>query len=179
MGRLRERFRAQFTPAARGWVYRSRGRGPALPVGEEDHAALVAGFDRATRWLVWLAIAASAAVWGVLDWRGLHPPEWAVMVPFVAIFCGAMWWVWRAPNRLLDGRAPLAPALTGAQAWRDNMRTLPWIVLILGALVSIGIVVRVQFEPDPWAPHQRGHYIWAAVFLACFAALAVAKRRAG
>ena len=177
--RLRARFAEQFAPAATGWIYRRGGRGPALPVGDADHAELVAGFDRMLRWTPWVGIPAAALIWGLLEWRDLHPLRWAVMVPFVLIFGGVLWWAWLAPARLLEGRAPVAPPLAGPEVRRTNLRKLPWRLLVLGMLVSIGLVVRVQFEPDPWSPHNRQYYAWAALFLLCFAALAIAKRRAG
>lgn len=179
VAQLRARFRDQFTPVERGWIYRSRGRGPALPLGDEDYVVLVAGFDRFTRWLAWLAIAASMAIWGVIDWYDLHPDHWAVAIPFVAAVCGLGWWAWAAPLRLLDGRAPVAPALSSGVAWRDNMRTLPWGVPVGGATLSILLAARAAWSVDPWSQINRGHYGWAAALLAFFVVMAVAKRRAG
>ena len=140
---------------------------------------LIAGFDRVTRWSGWVGVPMAALIWGLLAWRDLHPPPWLVVVPFVLIFGAVLWWAWLAPARLLEGRAPVAPALSGAEFRRNNLRTLPLSVLVVGALVSVGLIVRVLVEPDPWAPHLRQCYAWAALFLCCFAGLAVAKGRAG
>lgn len=177
--RLRWRFRDQFTQTEQGWVYRSRSRGPALPLGDHDHAALVVGFDRATRWTAWSGVPVAALIWGLLNWYDLHPSYWAVAVPFVAAFGAVIWWAWRAPNRLLDGRAPVAPALTTAQSFGHNMRTLPWAVLVLGALLSVTIVARPALGPAPWSVENRGTYAYGAVLLVFFIGMAVAKRRSG
>lgn len=177
MARLRERFHAQFTPAARGWIYRRGGRGPALPVGEEDVAELIAAFDRRSRWLSWGGIAAAAAMIGVATWQ--EWPPFVGMAVFVLLWSAAMWWAWTAPARLLDGRAPVARALTTGERRRLGLRELPWRMLVFGALLAVGLAVRVGFEPDPWSPANRGYLGWAAVLLLLFAGLAVAKRRAG
>ena len=176
LARLRARFEDQFTPTDRGWVYRRGGHGPALPLGDEDHAALTAGFARALRWLFWSGVAGGMVLGGIAEWRDL--PRWAGLAVFAVVWGGAMWWAWSAPGRLLDGRAPVGRALTGGEVRRHGLRTLPWSTLAAGALLSIGLAVRVLFEPDPFGPANRGYHAWAAGLLLVFAGFAVAKIRA-
>lgn len=174
---LRARFEAQFAPAGRDWVWRRGGHGPALPVSAEDRDMLVADFARTTRWLAWgwvplaIVVFAAASLWRV--------PDWAAALPFALVWGGPLLWAWHAPRRLLEGRAPVAPALSGSDTRRMNLRSLPWSVLVMGGLVSVGLVARVGLGDQPWAPANRQYYAWAALFLAVFAGLAVAKRRAG
>lgn len=175
---LRIRFRDQFTPAGDGYVYRKGSRGRALPASAVDRDRFVAGFDHRLKWLGWTGVPAVVLLLalneGVFGW-----PRWTVILPFAILWGGAAWHAWTAPHRALDGRAPVAPALSGSEVRRNGLRTLPWSSLALGAALSFGLAVRVLFEPDPLGPGNRGYLVFAAVLLLVLAGFAVAKRRAG
>lgn len=175
LARLRARFRDQFTPAQRGWTYRRGGRGPALPVSDEDQAAFVAGFDRAARWLCWGGVLTVMIASLLLQAVGVEPRSGAVLVPFLLVWCALFWWAWNAPHRWLDGRAPVARALTGGEARRNGLRSLPWGVLAAGAGVSLILIGRVALLPGP---REWGYVALGFALLALFAAIALAKRRA-
>ena len=185
MARLRARFRDQFTPMGDGYVYRRNSRGAALPVSAVDAQAFVASFERVSRRMTWGGVLGAMAMFGALAALDVRWPAWltpyafwAAAVPFLLVWCTVFWTVWNTPYRVLDGRAPLAPALTGPQVRQQGLRTLPWSVLTMGALVSVGLAVRVLFEPDPFGPVNRGYYVWAAVLLLFFGGMALAKVRA-
>ena len=182
---LRVRFRNQFTPTDRGFVYRRGSRGAALPASAEDCDAMIAEFDRSLRRLFWAGIIAAVVLFGLADWAGRSgSPFLARYADYLAVGVFGVGWTlafrtaWNRPHRLLDGRAPVARALTGGEARADNLRTMPWRVLLLGAGLAVALVVRVAFEPDPWSPTSQGFYAFAAVLLAIVGALAVAKTRA-
>lgn len=182
--RLRQRFRDQFTPAGNGWVYRRAGRGAALPVSLPDVEAFVAQFDRALRRLFWGGVGSGVAlgiVLGATDgrWPAALAPHafWIVALPFLLGWGAIFWLVWDAPHRILAGRAPVAPALSGREVRRHGLRTLPWSAVVLGMVVTVGLIARVAFGDDPAGSSARGYYAYAGVLLAVFAALAVAKLR--
>lgn len=182
--RLRQRFRDQFARAGNGWVYRRAGRGAALPVSAPDMEAFVTAFDRALRRLFWGGVGSGMVlgiVLGATDrrWPAALAPHafWIVAAPFLLGWGALFWLAWDAPHRVLAGRAPLAPALTGSAVRRQGLRTLPWSVLALGAAVTLGLVARVALAADPTGAAARGYYLYAAVLLAVFGALAIAKLR--
>ena len=185
MARLRARFREQFTPVGNGYAYRRSAKGAALPVSAVDAESFIASFDRTSRWLSWGGVLGAMAVFGTVKaldvrWPAWVGPDlfWVGAVPFMLAWGALFWTVWNAPYRVLNGRAPLAPALTGVQVRRQGLRALPWNVLVIGALASVGLSVRVMFEPDPFSAANRGYHLLAAVLLLCFGGMALAKIRA-
>lgn len=181
---LRVRFRHQFTPTDKGYVYRRGSRGAALPVSVEDREAFVAALDRSLNRLFRGGVATAVLLFGLAAWAGQSGSAFlarhadALAIGVFGVGWGSLIWsAWSRPHRLLDGRPPVVRALTGGEARAGNLRTLPWRVLLVGAGLSVALVVRVAIEPDRWSSAAQGYHALAAAMLAVLGALALAKSR--
>lgn len=150
-GYLRQSFASQFEPEGDGFIYRPSLRSPGYRVTAAERDAMTAAFLRSAPWVVAVGVLAPIVLipgaYALYAAGGARPPEpvvVAIVTASVAINVAGAWWLWRAPFQRLRGRAPAAPALSGAEARRRAFAQMGWsrvaVPMFIGLLLARGAV---------------------------------------
>ena len=179
-GSFRAEFAAQFERDAEGVIFRSRGKGPAIRISENERDSFTDAYDahlKKLRWMVYLlAIPPVAICIAVAIWLEIEPGStWFSVMLFSAMALGTGVLVvinrraFRAPERLLSHRIPIADKLSAAEARRNALHA--------AAAVLVFFYATEGPRSDFWVGWNKLWVIGGAAFVVLLVVQALRKWR--
>ena len=181
-------FARDFKPVDGGYIYYASPGSAGKFVTDEEYAALMRHWQRATgRRALWSAAAATLVVMGAVAVGGMHhvigrkAAAWAMIgVPglfFVWLFARSLW-AGSAIRRVVAGQSDFAPRRPLSVVNREARAKMDWFSLLSGLLFA-GVLAAQVLGMDHPGP---GRMVWGATMAALFilySIIAVQKLRDG
>lgn len=165
----RSLFAAQFKPAGDRYIYRRSQTGEAYVVSREERDRFIAEFNRKLVWLLSAfvgGVCALAIGFVVLAPNLPEPVSIGGIVALAVPYSIGFRWAWRAPARQLEGRVPVAGAMSRDDARRFALGRVQYGGLAAAAFGGLVIASTGLVRGDP----PRG---WLLIWPAMGAALVV------
>jgi hypothetical protein len=134
--RVRQMFAERFEPDGPNFLYRKNIKSAPIRVSEAERNTFVATFNRRLRYLVWMMIAATLLLIGLLialipnvDGPSAHLGTYVGLGCIFAPWMVGYYWAWNGPTRELERRPAVAQAPT-----REEVRRLKFSKMTYGQL---------------------------------------------
>lgn len=166
----RQTFADQFAQDANNIFYRRSQVGEGYRVSAQERDAFIAEYDRALRTAKWILYAGLFGVTGiVIAISMLRAGDFSTagLLAGIAVVMGVnfayLFWAWRAPVRQLQGRMPIASALSTEQAQRLKFGKIKYPKLALVAVAGLGLPFLGAARTSGLAPLFAGwNWLWLA-----------------
>lgn len=174
-------FADQFTADGSDFIYRKNQTGAAIRVSQAERDAFVATFDRRMRYFGWSILPSALAVTmvcfsAIFFWRSLIT-AYAGFAAYLVTAWAIHKWLWNAPARELQHRAPVKPPLTREEANELTYSKMTFGGIMGGGLIAVLIVVKLSLKMDVLHGWGRLQLLVGAVIVAVTAFAAFQKWR--
>lgn len=179
---LATRFAERFEAKGDRYVFRANLRAPGVLVTAAERDHLVADYVRRIVWLRWSGVLGVAVVavplFLLLGDKASAP--WAIaamFAPMLAVVVLLHAWLWRAPERALQGRSPSERPRSPSEARRLARSRITWRQLGTAALMVPVMLLNAARHDDLMHGWARAWLAVAAILAVLIAAAALRKWR--